>query len=122
MKSTGMYLFFNNLPKMSCNYLGISCKYPKIPCVFKKPFQALKQNVVKVWLKVQYCSILPFGTLIEICFIFISLDYLNLRTTFLLISLTMLYTNEADFRQDTRWQFTAPWVTPFWHCALALKL
>ena len=107
---------------MSCNYLGISCEYTKIPCVFKKPFQALKQNVVKVWLKVQYCSILPFGTLIEICFIFISHDYLKLRTMFLLNSLNMLYTSGAAFRQDTRWQFTAPGVTPFWYFVLALNL
>ena len=60
--------------------------------------------------------------LIKNCFIFISHDYLKFRTMFFLISLNMLNTNIADFRQDTRWQFTAPRVTPFWYFVLALKL
>ena len=34
----------------------------------------------------------------------------------------MIYTDEADFRQDTKWQDIAPWVTPFSPFALALKL
>ena len=34
----------------------------------------------------------------------------------------MIYTNEADFRYDTKWQDTAPCVTPFYHLVFALKL
>ena len=34
----------------------------------------------------------------------------------------MIFTNKADFRYNTKWQDTAPRVTPFRHFVLALKL
>ena len=42
----------------------------------------------------------------------------NLKTRFLLIAVNMIYINqEADFREDTKWQDTAPRVTYFCHFA-----
>ena len=44
------------------------------------------------------CSILSFWILRFICFICINHVYLKFRTRFHLISVSMVYTNEADFR------------------------
>ena len=46
-------------------------------------------------------SILPFGAIRKICFIFINHIYLTLRLWFHLILINMIYTIEADFRPDT---------------------
>ena len=67
------------------------------------------------------CSIFLFDILTKICFICINHAYLEFRTRFLLISINITNTNEADFRKDYKWQDIAPWVTPFYHFVLALK-
>ena len=67
-------------------------------------------------------SILSFGAITKICFIFINHIYLTLRSGFHFIFINTIYTNEADFRPDTKWKNTAPWVTPFCHFVLVLRL
>ena len=47
---------------------------------------------------------------------------LTAQYMFLLISVNIIYTSEADLRYDTRWQDIEPWVTPFCHFVCALKL
>ena len=51
-------------------------------------------------------SILSFGVLAQICSICINQVYSKFRTMFLFISVDMIYTNEADFRYDNKWQNT----------------
>ena len=41
---------------------------------------------------------------------------------FPLISVNMIYTNEADLRLDNKLQDTITWVTHFWYFVLVLKL
>ena len=72
-----------------------------------------------IWLSVQYLIIWYLN---EIRFICINHIYLKFSTKFLITSINMIYMNEADFRNDTKRQDTAPRVTPFCHFALALKL
>ena len=67
-------------------------------------------------------SILPFGATKKICFIFINHIYLTHRSGFHFILINMIFTIEADFRLDPKWNNTAPWVTPFCHFVLALRL
>ena len=67
-------------------------------------------------------SILSFGAITKICFLFMNHIYLTLRLRFHLILINMIYTIEADFRPDTKWTNTAPWVTPFRPFVLALRL
>ena len=61
-------------------------------------------------------SILPFGAIKKICFIFINHIYLTLRSRFHFILINMIFTIEADFRLDTKWRNTAPWVTVLPFC------
>ena len=68
------------------------------------------------------CSILSFAILTKIYLIYINHVYLKFSTMFLLISVNMIYTNEAEFRSDTKWQDTAHWVTPFCHFILLSEL
>ena len=49
-------------------------------------------------------SILPFGAIKKICFIFIKHIYLALRSGFHFISINMIFTIEADFRLDIKWK------------------
>ena len=58
-------------------------------------------------------SILSSGAITKICFIFINHIYLTLRSGFNFILINTIYTNEADFRPDTKWKNTVPWITPF---------
>ena len=51
----------------------------------------------------------------KICFVFINHIYLTLRSGFHFNLLNMIFTIEAEFRLDTKWKNTAPWVTPFRH-------
>ena len=67
-------------------------------------------------------SILSFGAITKLCFIFVNHIYLTLRSGFHFILINMIYTIESDFRPDTKWKNTAPWVTPFCHFVLALRL
>ena len=67
-------------------------------------------------------SILPFGAITKICFIFINHICFTLRSRFRFILMNMIYIIEAHFRPDTKWKNTAPWVTTFCHFVLALRL
>ena len=48
-------------------------------------------------------SILPFGAITKICYIFINHIYFTLRSRFHFILINMIYTIEADFRPDIKW-------------------
>ena len=61
-------------------------------------------------------------TITETSFVCINHVFLKFNTRFLLISLSMIYTNEADLHYDTKWQNTSQWVTPSCHFVSALKL
>ena len=53
------------------------------------------------------CPILLSCTLTKICFSCINHIYFKFRTSFFLDFVNMLHTNEATFRQDTKWQENA---------------
>ena len=67
-------------------------------------------------------KILPNDIQTKIFFISINYAYFKFRATSLLISVNMIYTNEENVRYDAKWLYTAPWVTPFCHFVLTLKL
>ena len=53
------------------------------------------------------CPILLSCSQTKICFSCINHVYFKFRTSFFLDLVNMLHTNEANFRQDTRWQDNA---------------
>ena len=125
------FLYFTwNFPQRSaCLYVNLWKLYaqsiichqhqPKFAIGRRITIWALKQNGKKVWPMVQY---LAFGILTKTCFICIHYVYLTFMIMFLLISVNTIYSNEADFLYDIKWQDTASSVTLFCHFVLALKV
>ena len=97
-------------------YSIIPCKKSRSICD-RLPNNNLGAKTTKVHSKTK---ILSFGILTKICFI--CLKYIYLKIRYLLISVNIIYTNETGFQYDTTWQDTSPWVTPFCHFGLMLKL
>ena len=67
-------------------------------------------------------SILSFGAITKIYFIFINHIYLTLRSGFHFILINTIYTTEADFRPDTKWKILHLESRRFCHFVLALRL
>ena len=111
-------IIFNILPKISHSFQGIQhymvnlwkyCVYSTVRYWYHAKFAMGSRKKIGCKIKVagrcaSRYSILSFGAITKICFIFINYIYLTLRSGFYLILINMIYTIEADFRPDTKWK------------------
>ena len=118
---TGTYylLTFRNLSQLS-EYPTLCCDGMEIVCVFSNSLLTSYTISYRSHAGLQFehynkmaeqcdsrCPILLSCTLTKICFSWINHVYFKFRTSFSLDLVNMLYTNEADFRQDSKWQDNA---------------
>ena len=118
---TGTYhlLTFQNVSQLS-EYPTLCCDGMEIVCVFSNSLPASYKISYRSHAGQQFehynkmaeqcdsqCPIFLCCTLTKICFSCINHVYFKFTTSFSLVLVNMLYTNEAGFRQDTKWQDNA---------------
>ena len=100
-----VWFFYILLPKISNSFQGIHhdivnlwtiYEYSIIRCWHHSKYATSHRIILWALKKKPRSS--HYGILTKICYIWINQVYIRFRTRFLLISVNIIYTNEADFR------------------------